>query len=483
MSSTLQLKVGHRGSVVEARTFWMRHNQLCGRDYKTLQSTSRNGCRFFSVCYTAPSKAWKKSPYGCRAHIHVVGKTEEDCEIVSMDLHHSCDQSENKRKRNYQLKDIALLSEAVELYQPTSNRNGNARQLLDIAKTSTGFSIGRRQAYQFVHERSADTIQAQIGQYMLLPDLFKELKQQDPEGTFLLESIDSSWDENLRQFHRSYISLSFMKHFWKTGTIRMIVMDGTHTKLHDFKHIILIAVTFDGNNEIVILAFAVVDVENKDNWCWFHERLSEDFADFEVIMCDADKGITSHDFQLSQDEVQALTSRCARHLAENCREACKYTMNANQKNLIILLAKCRTEEHYLEYLDKIRSIHKEWADWLDQRKHEFAAYIFLQQEVRRWGKVTSNAVENVNSSMLDLRNLPILYLVLGTIEKIQAKYLAGYRKATEWMQNNKIITDYASDFHKKLCKLAIKRKVFVTSDRDDALHGKVSTGNPGSSLP
>ena len=73
----------------------------------------------------------------------------------------------------------------------------------------------------------------------------------------------------------------------------MIVMDGTHTstKLDDFKHIILIAVTYDAYNEIVILAFALVDVENKDNWVWFHDRLSEDFPDFNVIMCDADKGI------------------------------------------------------------------------------------------------------------------------------------------------------------------------------------------------
>ena len=52
-------------------------------------------------------------------------------------------------------------------------------------------------------------------------------------------------------------------------------------------------------------------------------------------MCDADKGITSSDFQLSQQEAHALTSRYARHLAENCREACKkYTMNNTHKNMI-----------------------------------------------------------------------------------------------------------------------------------------------------
>ena len=263
----------------------------------------------------------------------------------------------------------------------------------------------------------------------------------------------------------------------------MIVMDGTHTKLDDFKHIILIAVTYDANNEIVILAFAVVDVENKDNWIWFHDRLTTDFPGFNVIMCDADKGITSHDFQLSQEEVEALTSRCARHLAENCRESCKYTMNSSHKNMILSLAKCRTEEVYLECLDRIRSVHHEWADWLDERKHEFAAYLFLKKHVQRWGKVTSNAVENINSSLLDIRNLPILYLLLGTIEKIQGKYLAGYRKSAELIANKKLISDYAYNCYRKLTVEAIRRKVFITLDKEDVIHGKVSSGDPNSAIP
>ena len=48
-----------------------------------------------------------------------------------------------------------------------------------------------------------------------------------------------------------------MKHFWKKAGIRMIVIDATHTKLLNFRHIILLlAVTFDANNKIVILSFA-----------------------------------------------------------------------------------------------------------------------------------------------------------------------------------------------------------------------------------
>ena len=64
-------------------------------------------------------------------------------------------------------------------------------------------------------------------------------------------------------------------------------------------------------------------------------------------MSDANKGITSADFQLSQEEADAVTARCARHLAENCRKACKFTMNNTHKNLILSLAKARMEDSYL----------------------------------------------------------------------------------------------------------------------------------------
>ena len=158
-------------------------------------------------------------------------------------------------------------------------------------------------------------------------------------------------------------------------------------------------------------------------------------------------------------------------------------MNSTHKNMIMSLAKCRTEQTCLECLDRIRGIHPEWSDWLDEREHEFAACLFLHKDSPRWGKVTSNAVENINSSLLDIRNLPILHLLLGTIERIQGRCLAGYRKAAAMMARNRDVTDCAHNHHRRLTKHAIRKKVFITLDREDAIHGKVSSGDPNSPLP
>ena len=112
----------------------------------------------------------------------MVGKDPEEVQITSIELNHTCLPEESKRKRKYRMDDISVLSDAVALYQPTTKREGNAKQLATIAKASTGIDLGRTQAYRVVHERANDTIHAQIGQYMLLPDLFRILQEEDPGG-------------------------------------------------------------------------------------------------------------------------------------------------------------------------------------------------------------------------------------------------------------------------------------------------------------
>ena len=93
------------------------------------------------------------------------------------------------------------------------------------------------------------------------------------------------------------------------------------------------AVTFDGNNQGAILAFGVVPVENLNHWVLFKELLEANFPGIKVWMSDADKGITSRAFSmsLSQSVDDFVLSCCACHLADNCQENCKGTMNDMHK--------------------------------------------------------------------------------------------------------------------------------------------------------
>ena len=47
----------------------------------------------------------------------------------------------------------------------------------------------------------------------------------------------------------------------------------------------------DANNHSLILSFAYVNTENRDNWSTFLRRFREDFLDVKLIISDRDKGL------------------------------------------------------------------------------------------------------------------------------------------------------------------------------------------------
>ena len=57
-------------------------------------------------------------------------------------------------------------------------------------------------------------------------------------------------------------------------------------------------VSYDGNNELVYLAYCVCDVENANNWQWFLSKLIQDFPGSFCCLGDFDKGLQSDEVQL-----------------------------------------------------------------------------------------------------------------------------------------------------------------------------------------
>ena len=66
-----------------------------------------------------------------------------------------------------------------------------------------------------------------------------------------------------------------VKDGWIAGCRKVIGLDGCFIT-HTCKGQLLTAMGRDANNQMFPIAWAVVDVENKNNWCWFLSLLSDD---------------------------------------------------------------------------------------------------------------------------------------------------------------------------------------------------------------
>jgi hypothetical protein len=308
-----------------------------------------------STCYTGPKVGWAKATDTCRAHVTAVGSSREELVIKSVNLNHTCTRLGNniKRKCNYKTKDISCGNQFFEVYEPA--RGGNTKPFINMTKPATGVTLKTVQAALAVQSKSCDTLEAHIGQYFRLSSLFDNYQKSDPSGTYILESVDCRWDLILSQFRCCCTCLLIAIHFWSCASIRLLVCDGTHTKTSSFNHIVLIAMSYDANNNIFILAIAVVGTEDADNWVWFKEHLEVDFLGISVWMSDANKGIRSISFSLSmsQSEDVFVLSRCTRHLADNCKENCSGTMNEEHKTMIVELGHSLSEVVYQKRLEAI----------------------------------------------------------------------------------------------------------------------------------
>lgn len=217
---------------------------------------------------------------GCRVHVKAIGDNQECVTIESIDSTHTCGTDAPRRKRDYSVRDLSEASDVLNLCSPTATKAGNTKQHISMTKAATGVTLETGQAAKAVRSKVHDSIEAQIGQCLLIPSSINAHKSLDPDGVHRLEHKQCTWDNTKRQFVRCFLCVSIAIHFHCEAGMRFFVCDGTFTRSIGFKHIILVAVTFDGNNQIVTLAFATVDVENADNWVWFKELPCDCFPGF-----------------------------------------------------------------------------------------------------------------------------------------------------------------------------------------------------------
>jgi hypothetical protein len=142
----------------------------------------------------------------------------------------------------------------------------------------------------------------------------------------LMSALDSNNEENRGHvetweghFKRCYIAPAATRAAFEACR-PFVALDGCHTKSR-FRMTLLVTCTLDGNNEILPLTWALVPIEDGDNWTWFLLKLKHHFWGMDcngiVIISDRDKGL-----QTAVPEVfpNAHHSYCCQHLADNVQK-------------------------------------------------------------------------------------------------------------------------------------------------------------------
>ncbi|KAJ9543410.1 hypothetical protein OSB04_023117 [Centaurea solstitialis] len=357
-------------------------------------------------------------------------KKERSFQVISMDDVHTC-------SRNFKYGSLVNYKWIGKEFGQRIRLNPDIRPIehVDLVMKKYKCQVSLHQCSNAKHwamnvyEKSLDEHYAMIRSYG------DELLRSNPGSTVKL-GVTVNPDEKV-YFDRLYVCLHGLKEGWKIGCRRVIALDGR-----------------DGNNHIFPIAWAVVNVENKDNWTWFITLLSEDLdlnsSEGITLMSDQHKGL----LEAVKDVMPNAEHRqCARHIYENFR---KNFSGVEFRNMFWRASKASYPLLFQKVMSDLRGANPSAHKYLTERDPKTWSRAFFVLH-RGCDSVENGFSECFNSMILKFRDKPIITM-LEAIRVLMMERLHKMRRICDsW------VDDICPAYRKKLELAKLQQRMWELS--------------------
>ena len=251
---------------------------------------------------------------GCPFHINAsMGIDDQVVKITKIDALHTClglaagESSSACNARWLTLKVPTII---------TVNSKTDPQSIIDAVRLHFHQKITYKAANRVKNTLCEDTIKSQQESFSQLPAYRDYLVNNFP-GTYCQLLYE---EHGNHQFKRIFVCPSPSRQSFQFCR-QLVALDGTFIK-SSFIQTLLLAVSIDANNEIVLLAWAVVESENDSSWTYFLYHLKTAIPNINTVNCtvisDRDKGLST---ATDQTIPNAHRAHCCKHLADNVQTA------------------------------------------------------------------------------------------------------------------------------------------------------------------
>ncbi|RYR13245.1 hypothetical protein Ahy_B04g070342 isoform C [Arachis hypogaea] len=242
--------------------------------------------------------------------------------------------------------------------------------------------------------------------YEALPIWFEAMCHKEPSAVVHFETMPTYQGDELRHCKP------------------IVQVDGTHL-YGKYKGCLLVAVSQDGNNNIVPIAFAIVEGETSDAWHFFLSNLRQHVVtrDSVGLISDRHESINAavERSNGAWSPPRAFHMFCIRHIESNFLR--KFKAPYLQKLVV----------------NRLRERGEAYTNWLNRIPREQYALAF--DGGYRWGHMTTNLMECINSVLKDARNLPITALVKATFYRLNELFTRKRAEAESRINAGHVFSD------------------------------------------
>ncbi|KAK8576147.1 hypothetical protein V6N13_090624 [Hibiscus sabdariffa] len=283
------------------------------------------------------------------------------------------------------------------------NPNYKPKEILEEIHRAHGITLSYKQAWRG-KERIMAAMRGSFEEgYRLLPQYCEQIKRTNPGSIALVYGNPTD-----NSFQRLFISFQASIYGFLNACRPLLGLDRTFLK-SKYLGTLLLATGFDGDGALFPLAFGVVDEENDENWMWFlselHNLLEINTENMPrlTILSDRQKGIVDG---VEANFPTAFHGFCMRHLSESFRKEFNNTMLVN---LLWEAAHALTVIDFEAKILEIEEISQDAAYWIRRIPPRLWATAYF--EGTRFGHLTANIVESLNSWILEASGLPIIQMM------------------------------------------------------------------------
>ncbi|XP_015963931.1 uncharacterized protein LOC107487748 [Arachis duranensis] len=219
-------------------------------------------------------------------------------------------------------------------------------------------------------------------------------------------------------------------------------VDGTHL-YGKYKGALLVAVAQDGNQNIVPIAFAIVEGETADTWEFFLTNLRRYVVTIDGVGIISDRH-TSIDVAIARSNgawspPRAWHMYCIRHIGSNFLRRFKAPY---LHKLVVSTGYSRTEQEYNKNYQRLKERGEAYTQWCDEIGVE--RWVLAFDGGHRWGHMTTNLVECINSVLKGARNLPVTALVRSNFYRLNELFTRKSTEAHDRLRNGFTYSEFAT---------------------------------------
>ncbi|XP_058214882.1 uncharacterized protein LOC131326208 [Rhododendron vialii] len=339
---------------------------------------------------------------GCKWFVHaILDKSNQFFCIKELEKEHRCGaticNSKNSRMSS------KLVAEEV-LDEVRSKASYKPIDAVRFFRQRYGTTIGYHHAWLGIEMANNDT----QGDYALSFNklrLYAEVaKEKNPGSVVDVECCEDN------RFRRLFVAFdACIKGF--NYCRPFLCLDGTFLTGR-YKGTVLAAVGKDADNGLFPVAYGVVDSETDDNWLWFLLKLRSILSARELtFITDRHTGLVKHVPEVFSN---GYHSYCLQHLKNNLRDRMSgRAPNGFRERVVSLFNDCALAPTVLDFKNCVNELFEVGGD----RAKEFVASIPVYNWAnayfpsKRYGEMTSNAVESFNNWIVEARKLPVLKCV------------------------------------------------------------------------